>query len=48
MAGKAEAAEEIERKARERGKALPHYARKVAGELVKKRQPRKVTPSKRG
>jgi hypothetical protein len=37
-----------ERQARERGKALPHYAKKVTKELASKPHRGKVTPSKRG
>jgi hypothetical protein len=37
-----------EQKARERGKALPHYAKKVVAELATKPKRGKVTPPKRG
>ncbi len=37
-----------EQQARERGKALPHYAKKVTEALAGKRKRGKVTPSKRG
>jgi len=37
-----------EREAREKGKSLPHYARKVAKRLVSPRKRGKSTPSKKG
>jgi hypothetical protein len=38
---------ERERQAREKGKALPHYTRKVARELTRKPKSGAATPSKR-
>jgi hypothetical protein len=37
-----------EQQARERGKALPHFTRKVAQELSARPKRGKLTPSKRG
>ncbi|HTG44397.1 MAG TPA: hypothetical protein VK633_07675 [Verrucomicrobiae bacterium] len=45
---RAYASAQKEQAARERGKALPHYAAKVAREMGSKPKTGKVTPSKRG
>jgi hypothetical protein len=47
VASKDEKAAAEERRARERGKTLPHYTGKVARKLVSPPKRGKVTPSKR-
>ena len=47
MESKQDKAASREQQAREQGKAIPFYARKVTRELAQKKKPRKFTPPKR-